>query len=544
MLYIELASAGSVRWWLPTSGPEARHPLDVARGLISANPIALSIKRRLHPVAGQRYAGNTAAAAPGQPVVSCGPPPIASSEEAARQRDGVAALLASPTPGGSDVIHRLRPPRVADPEYAPATTSQSRGDATSARRRRRASAAAARGGVSKMALLFYTLYGFAIIFFAGWWFVWLLHLLAIFNGKMKLHKKKALPPLEVPLPGVSIIKPLTGVDPNLFSNLESFFTMNYPQFELLFCIQDEGDPSIMLVRRLMEKHPLVDARVFVGGCPVGVNPKINNMQPGYEAAKYELILISDSGIRMKEDTLLDMVLTMADDVALVHQMPFACDRKGFPAILEKVYFGTAHARIYLAADFLRINCATGMSALMRKKLLDEVGGIRAFGHYLAEDFFFAKSFEDRGWKIRISSQPAWQNSGLCEVGLFQTRVARWAKLRFAMLPHTMLLEPLSECMLLGAMVAWATSFLFQWDAFAVYLLHLLLWFLLDWMLLSVVQNGLLPFNKWEFVVAWTFRECGALYLFLHALWNPTIRWRAGLYRLRWGGAVEVVKPDS
>lgn len=396
-----------------------------------------------------------------------------------------------------------------------------------------------------MALLFYTLYGFAIIFFAGWWFVWLLHLMAIFNGKMKLHKKKTLsPPLEVPLPGVSIIKPLTGVDPNLFSNLESFFTMNYPQFEILFCIQDEGDPSIMLVRRLMEKHPLVDARVFVGGCPVGVNPKINNMQPGYEAAKYELILISDSGIRMKEDTLIDMAMTMTDDVALVHQMPFACDRKGFPAILEKVYFGTAHARIYLAADFLHINCATGMSALMRKKLLDEVGGIRAFGHYLAEDFFFAKSFEDRGWKIRISSQPAWQNSGVCEVGLFQTRVARWAKLRFAMLPHLILLEPLSECMLLGALVAWATSFLFQWDAFAVYLLHLLLWFLLDWMLLSVIQNGLLPFNKWEFVVAWTFRECGAFYLFLHALWNPTIRWRTGLYRLRWGGAVEVVKPDS
>lgn len=36
-----------------------------------------------------------------------------------------------------------------------------------------------------------------------------------------------------------------------------------------------------------------------------------------------------------------------------------------------------------------------MSALMRKKLLDEVGGIAAFGQYLAEDFFFAKSFTDR-----------------------------------------------------------------------------------------------------------------------------------------------------
>lgn len=165
------------------------------------------------------------------------------------------------------------------------------------------------------------------------------------------------------------------------------------------------------------KYPHVDASLFVGGIKVGVNPKINNMQPAYLACKHELVLISDAGIRSKfsyhhlisvnlmltsffttsveEDTLLDMVHSMKDDVALVHQMPFVCDRKGFPAVLEKVYFGTAHARIYLCADFLRINCPTGMSALMRKKLLDDVGGIASFGQYLAEDFFFAKSFTDR-----------------------------------------------------------------------------------------------------------------------------------------------------
>lgn len=60
-----------------------------------------------------------------------------------------------------------------------------------------------------------------------------------------------------------------------------------------------------------------------------------------------------------------------------------------------MYFGTAHARIYLSADFCGINCPTGMSALMRKKLLDEVGGISHFGQYLAEDYFFARSFTDR-----------------------------------------------------------------------------------------------------------------------------------------------------
>lgn len=64
---------------------------------------------------------------------------------------------------------------------------------------------------------------------------------------------------------------------------------------------------------------------------------------------------------------------------------------------------------------------------------------------------------------------------------------RWAKLRFAMVPHTIVLEPLSECMILGIMAAWSLNFLLQVDPFAVYLFHLLLWFLLDYVLLSVVQ---------------------------------------------------------
>lgn len=137
------------------------------------------------------------------------------------------------------------------------------------------------------------------------------------------------------------------------------------QFELLFCIHDDKDASLMVVKRLIEKYPNVEARIFLGGAKVGINPKINNMQPGYDAAKYELVLISDSGIRSKylkclvlanaiandtclyillflslfavrDDTLLDMVSSMKDDVALVHQMPYTCDRAGFPSTLEKV----------------------------------------------------------------------------------------------------------------------------------------------------------------------------------------------------------------
>lgn len=64
------------------------------------------------------------------------------------------------------------------------------------------------------------------------------------------------------------------------------------------------------------------------------------------------------------------------------------------------------------------------------------------------------------------------------------------------------------------------------------------------MLRARPQNGLLPFSKTDFVIAWLFRECSALLVFVRALFNPDIKWRTGTYRLRWGGYAEEVKVHS
>jgi ceramide glucosyltransferase len=370
------------------------------------------------------------------------------------------------------------------------------------------------------------------------------HLLAICYGKWKLNRKPVVDNEKTPLPGVSILKPIVGIDSNLFSNLETFFTLKYPQYELLFCIHSDCDPALMLVQSLRKKYPNVDSQMFIGGQSVGLNPKINNMMPGYSAAKYNFVLISDAGMRMKEDTLLDMVLAMKDNVGMVTQMPFTCDRKGFASTLEKVYFGTAHARIYLSAHFAGVVCSTGMSSIFRKAILDELGGMKSFGQYLAEDYFFACAIASKGWKCSISSQPGWQNSGFCQVGAFHDRIARWAKLRFAMLPHTIIFEPLQECFLLGLISSWAVNVIFGWNSLIFLLFHVLAWMLLDYVLLSVVQNGPLPFGKFEYVVSWLYREMTALPTFLRALFNQTVIWRTGTYRLKWGGVAEEIKKQS
>ena len=78
---------------------------------------------------------------------------------------------------------------------------------------------------------------------------------------------------------------------------------------------------------------------------------------------------------------------------------------------------------------------------------------------------------------------------------------RWAKLRAAMLPVTMMFEPFTECIGLGLLSAWAMHYLFRWDPISFFLVHILVWFLMDWILIHIVQNGSLPCNKFEFLVS-------------------------------------------
>ncbi|VDM58393.1 unnamed protein product [Angiostrongylus costaricensis] len=352
-------------------------------------------------------------------------------------------------------------------------------------------------------------------------------------SKYRLHRLVEYNPNSL---GVSILKPLLGVDKHLKLNLQSFFTMKFPKFELLFCVKERHDPAVSIVKQLMDKYPLISFS-FIGGEDVGLNPKINNLMPAYRNAKYPLVMISDASITMRADSLMDMVNAMEDNVALVTQVPYCKDREGFAGALEQIYFGTSHGRIYLAGNCMQFVCSTGMSSLMRKFVLDDCGGLAAFGDVLAEDYFIGLEFS-RGWLSAISTHPALQNGAEPSVVKFHARISRWMQLRIAMLPHMMLVEPLQDCFISGLIGCFSANHLFGVSATIYYVLHCTAWLLCDYALNRSIQNGQLPYRLSRFILAWALREILAPIIYIRAIMTPCIQWRNGRFRLHWGGKIK------
>lgn len=338
-----------------------------------------------------------------------------------------------------------------------------------------------------------------------------------------------------------------GVDPLLEENLESHFKMKYPKFELLFCVQDDQDDAINLVNRLQEKYPSVDTRLFIGGKDGIINPMVHNMAPAYDNVKYEYVWISTSRIKASTDIIMDMACKLQKpNVALCHQMPFTTDQKGFAASIEKIYFGCAAARYYLAFNILGLCCCTGMSYMFKKEKLDEVNGLNWYGRYLAEDFFLTTALHEKGHKLVLSAFPAQQNVPSSSIRSYKDRMVRWLRLRLNMMPVVSgICEPLSDVFPVGIYASWSLWHFFGINPYYFFSAHILVILLLDYIMLKNVQNGSPPFSKLEFIAAWLFREFLTTFVYFEAILQPrTIQWGSRVYKVSFGGLTTLVKDKS
>ncbi|XP_065069867.1 ceramide glucosyltransferase-B-like [Rhopilema esculentum] len=384
----------------------------------------------------------------------------------------------------------------------------------------------------------------AFLCIAGWLFMMFVHLVAIIYGKIHLYSWGNSTNLDE-LPGVTILKPVVGDDANSYKNFQSFFELEYPKYEILFCFQNDHDPAIATIEKLLGAYPKADAKIFRCALNVGVNPKVNNMMQGYNVAKYNLIWISDSSLKVTPNTLQEMVSHMKQKVAVVHQLPFITNGDGFGESLEKVYFGTQHARVYLFTNCMQLQCVNGMSSLINKTALEEIGGLRSLSDYIAEDYYMCKEFYKRGYKLVLSTLPALQNPEVRTVAKFRDRMVRWTRLRLTMEPFPQCLEPLTECFVIGLCMALAVNYFTNRSIIFSFAQHCLIWFVSDQILLRIVQgpNGPLP-SLLRRSLVWLFRETCTYFLYLQGLFGRSVAWRTRKFKLSVGGKAKAVNHNS
>jgi ceramide glucosyltransferase len=244
-------------------------------------------------------------------------------------------------------------------------------------------------------------------------------------------------------PPVTILRPVAGIENYTEETLASAFGVRYPDFEIVFCVQDPADPVIGLIGRLIESHPNVPSRVLVGDDPISDNPKLNNLIKGWRAARHEWIAMADSNLLLPPTYLDDLLSCWSDKVGLVSSPPIGTHPDGIAGELECAFLNTYHARWQLAADALGIGFAHGKTMLFRRDIVDQAGGITALASTTAEDTAATLLVRAAGLHVRLTRMPFPQPLGRRTLAEMWRRQLRWAQLRRGGVTLIFWAEPLS-----------------------------------------------------------------------------------------------------
>jgi ceramide glucosyltransferase len=260
------------------------------------------------------------------------------------------------------------------------------------------------------------------------------NLVSLLIAAIRIRGPRALLPLEPNPPPVSIVRPVCGVERFSEETLRSGFELDYPDYELIFCVARGTDPIVPIVQKMMAAYPAIPSQLIVGDERISDNPKLNNCVRGWDAARHEWVILADSNVLMPRDYVQRLRASWRPDTGLVCSTPAGSHPDGFWAEVECAFLNTLQARWQYAGEALGFGFAQGKSMLWRKDILDERGGIRALGAEIAEDAAATKLVRKAGLHVHLVDAPFRQPLGRRTASEVWYRQLRWARLRRVTFP--------------------------------------------------------------------------------------------------------------
>ena len=272
----------------------------------------------------------------------------------------------------------------------------------------------------------------AIATLCGLFFYFLsaLSLASFLSYTRKKIKKASLP--ENKLPPVSILKPLKGVDPNIWESFCSHCEQDYPEFELIFGVSDSNDPAIAVVRKLQTKYPMIPIQLIVCDRVLGTNIKVSNLAQMLSTARHEILLVNDSDIRVPSDYLRNVIAPLADNslgLGLVTCLYRGAASPTLGSHLEALGISTDFIPGVLSARFLErgLHFGLGSTLAFRRRDLDAIGGFESLLDYLADDYELGRRIAATGKQVELSGTIVITSLPAYTLRQFVSHQLRWSR---------------------------------------------------------------------------------------------------------------------
>src|SRR2546430_7105061 len=186
-------------------------------------------------------------------------------------------------------------------------------------------------------------------------------------------------------PAVSVLKPVLGLDFGSYENFASCCRQDYPDYEILFAVNDDGDPAVPMIRQIIAEFPERKIRLLVGAEQLGANRKVNKLARLAREAQNEVLVLTDGDVRVGPYFLHEVVAPLANcETGAVTCFYRGIAERNLGAEIEAVGASSDFfAGVLMASWTEGITFALGASIATTKEWLGTIGGVQAIAETLA-----------------------------------------------------------------------------------------------------------------------------------------------------------------
>jgi len=339
-------------------------------------------------------------------------------------------------------------------------------------------------------------------------------------------------------PPVSNLKPIRGMDPGAYENFASFCRQDYPEYEIVFCVDGPDDPVMPVIEKLIRDFPGRKIRVLFGSGRIATNDKVAKLARMASEAAYEVVVVSDSDVRVQPDYLRSVVAPLADPkVGAVTCFYVPADERTFADSLQAMgMFSDFYAGILVAWQLDGVKFALGPTIATTRARLAEFGGYESLENRPADDLLVGRLIAEQGHRVELLRYTVLAVADYQSMRDLIHKRLRWIVVMRHMRPWGHL------GLLLTQGLPWSLAAIAVHPSIAVaaaYLgTYLALRCAMTWMIGSwgLKQRGL--WRKMPAIPAW---DAMAFVIWLASFVRRSIRWRGSDYLLRVGRLVPVAE---